>query len=65
MWAIDPTGKPLPKHLLNKGTLLEISIDTQKQFLYQLKAQEYEEALREHQANVQATGNKLSESFVR
>ena len=47
MWAIDPTGKPLPKHLHDKGTILEIAVETQKQFLYLLKARDYEEALRE------------------
>ena len=34
MWAIDPAGKPLPKNLMNKGTILEIAVDTQKKFLY-------------------------------
>ena len=48
MWAIDPTGIPLPKHLFNKGTILEIAVETQKQFLYLLKAKEYEEASREY-----------------
>ena len=47
MWAIDPTGKPLPKHLHDKGTILEIAVETQKQFLYLLKARDYEEALQE------------------
>ena len=49
MWAIDPTGKPLPKHLLRKGTQLEISIESQRQFLYRLGAQEYDQALKDHE----------------
>jgi len=40
MWAIDPTGIPLPKHLINKGTILEIDITSQRQFLYQLRPQD-------------------------
>ena len=28
MWAIDPTGIPLPKQLFNKGTILEVAVDT-------------------------------------
>ena len=45
MWAIDPVGTPLPKALTNKGTILEIQVATQKQFLYLLKARNYEEAI--------------------
>ena len=30
MWAIDPTGKPLPKQLLSKGTALKIQVETQR-----------------------------------
>ena len=66
MWAIDPTGKPLPKHLLSKGTALEIAIETQRQFLYQLRSQDYEEALREHEANVRvASGGKSSVATIK
>ena len=56
MWAIDPTAKPLPKHLLRKGTQLEISIESQRQFLYQLRAQDYDQALKDHEQQNKITG---------
>lgn len=51
MWAIDPMGLPLPKYLNNKGTILDIAVETQKQFLYMLKANDYDEAVREYADN--------------
>ena len=66
MWAIDPTGKPLPKQLNNKGTILEIAVETQKQFLYLLKAREYEEALREYsEPNTQGNNIKQKEAILK
>ena len=55
MWAIDPIGKPPPKCAHNEGTILEIDIATQKQFMYLLKsgttkagnAAKYEQDVRE------------------
>ena len=60
MWAIDPIGTPLTKHLNNKGTILDIAIETQKQFLYLLKAREYEEAQREYADN-SVKGNNVNQ----
>ena len=46
MWAIDPTATPLPKQLVNKGSFLDLRVDSQRKFLYIMKAKDYEKSLK-------------------
>ena len=46
MWAIDLTATPLPRQLLDKGTYLDLKIETQRKFLYIMRAKDYEKSLK-------------------